>query len=238
MVTDGAGSWYENPMTAHIELATAGGPAAAELLLPSGDGKVPGIVVIHEWWGINDDMRQMAGRFAAVGLAALVVDLYGGKSTTDAMEAMALSNEMRTMRSVEIIDAGVKFLASHERGSGKVAVTGFCLGGGMTLAAACNIDGLSAAVPFYGTPKDEYANNWRIKAPVLGHYSKEDPFVSIERARKITQMVNEGGGSMELCEYDAGHAFMREGDPHAYNAAAAALAWDRTLAFLKKHLVF
>jgi carboxymethylenebutenolidase len=224
--------------TTHIEVTTAGGPAAAELVLPAGEGKVPGIVVVHEWWGINDDIRRIAGRFAAEGIAALVVDLYGGQSTTDPAEAFRLSNEMRTLRSVEIIAGGVAALASHARGSGKVAVTGFCLGGAMTLAAACQVDGLAAAVPFYGTPKDEHANGWRAKAPILGHYAKNDGFVSIDRARKIAQAVNEAGGSMELHEYDAGHAFMREADVTAYDAASAALAWGRTITFLKKQLVF
>jgi carboxymethylenebutenolidase len=224
-------------MNTRIEIATIGDPAAAELSLPAGEHYVPGIVVIHEWWGINDDMRRMAERFAAEGIAALVVDLYGGRSTTDGAEAMQLSNELRTPRALEIIAGGVAALAAHPRSTGKVAVTGFCLGGAMTLAAACNVDGLSAAVPFYGTPRDEYANGWRAKAPILGHFGKNDGFVSIDRARAVAGAVNEAGGSMVLCEYDAGHAFMREGDPGAYDATAAALAWERTIAFLKKHLV-
>ena len=218
----------------HIE--TQGGPAAAELALPPGDAKVPGIVVVHEWWGINDDIRRLLGRFAAEGIAALAVDLYAGRSTADAAEALQLSNDLRTPRAVEIIEGGARWLAAHARGNGKVAVTGFCLGGAMTLAAACNVDGLGAAVPFYGTPKDEYANGWRAKAPILGHYAKNDGFVSIDRARRIAETVNANGGSFELHEYDAGHAFMREADEAAYHAPSAQLAWERTIAFLNKHL--
>src|SRR5437899_2494646 len=113
-------------MTMRIEIATKGGPAAAELTLPEGEGKVPGIVVIHEWWGINDDIRRILGRFAGEGIAALAVDLYAGRSTSDAAEAYALANELRTERAVEIIAGGVGALAAHPRGNGKVAVTGFC----------------------------------------------------------------------------------------------------------------
>ncbi len=223
-------------MITPIEIATKGGPAAAELLLPEGDARVPGIVVVHEWWGINDDIRRLLARFAAEGIAALAVDLYGGRSTTDAAQAMELANEMKTTRALEIMAAGVELLASHPRSTGKVAVTGFCLGGGMALVAAFNVPTLSAAVPFYGTGRDEYCNAWQTKVPILGHYSKPDSFVSIERARKIAQAVNDAGGSFELCEYDAGHAFMREADPSAYHEPSAKLAWDRTLTFLRRHL--
>lgn len=219
-----------------LQIDTKGGPAAAELALPPGDGKVPGIIVVHEWWGINDDIRRLLGRFAAEGIAALAVDLYAGRSTTDPMEALQLSNDLRTPRAVEIIAGGADALAAHARSNGKVAVTGFCLGGAMTLAAACNVDTLRAAVPFYGTPKDEHANGWAAKCPILGHYAKNDGFVSIERARLIAETVNAAGGSFELHEYDAGHAFMREADPTAYHEPSAQLAWERTIAFLKKHL--
>src|SRR3954468_5899127 len=106
-------------MITRIELATSGGPAAADLLLPEGEANVPGIVVIHEWWGINDDIRRILGRFAAEGIAALAGDLYAGRSTTDAAEAYALSNELRTARAVEIIAGGVAALAAHPRSSGK-----------------------------------------------------------------------------------------------------------------------
>lgn len=223
-------------MIERTEIATNGGPAAAELVLPQGDHKVPGIIVVHEWWGINDDIRRLCGLFAAQGIAALAVDLYGGRSTTDAAEAYKLSDEMKTPRSLEIMSAALNTLAAHPRSTGKVAITGFCLGGAMALVAACNLPSLAASVPFYGLGKDEYLNGYKTSVPVLGHYAKNDGFISLDRARKIAAGVNESGGSFELCEYDAGHAFMREADPSAYHAPSAALAWDRTIAFLKKHL--
>ncbi len=223
-------------MITRTEIATQGGPAAAELVLPEGDAKVPGIVVVHEWWGINEDIRRLLERFAAEGIAALAVDLYGGRSTTDPMQAMELANEMRTPRALEIIAGGVSLLATHPRAGGKVAVTGFCLGGGMALAAACNIPALSAAVPFYGTPKDEYGNGWQTRVPILGHYATSDNFVSIDRVRGIAKAVNVAGGSFELCEYEGGHAFMREADPSAYHEPSATLAWERTRMFLRRHL--
>jgi len=223
-------------MIEKMEIATKGGPAAAEFVLPEGHGRAPAIVVIHEWWGINDDIRRILGRFAAEGVAALAVDLYAGRSTADAGEALGLANALQTPRAIEIMAGAVATLAAHPRCNGKVAITGFCLGGAMTLAAACNVDGLAAAVPFYGTPKDDHANGWRAKAPILGHFALTDPFVSIDRARKIAESVREAGGSFELCEYEAGHAFMREGDPTAYHAPSAKLAWERTMAFLHAHL--
>src|SRR4051812_29568037 len=112
-------------MTTRIDIATDGGQAAAELSLPAGEAKVPGIVVIHEWWGINDDIRRILGRFAAEGIAALAVDLYAGRSTSDPAEALGLANELRTDRALQIIAGGVSALAAHPRSNGKVAVTGF-----------------------------------------------------------------------------------------------------------------
>ncbi len=224
-------------MITSIELATGNGSAKGFLALPDGDGKVGGIVVVHEWWGINADIERIVNLFASNGLLSLAVDLYGGKSTADAAEAFGLSNELKTPAAIEVMAAGVSALKEHPRSNGKVAITGFCLGGAMALAAALNLPTLNAAVPFYGSPKEEYANGFKTNVPILGHYAKNDGFVSIEKARLNAKRVNENGGSFELCEYDAGHAFMREADPTAYHAESAALAWERTMAFLKKHVM-
>ncbi|MBK8939812.1 MAG: dienelactone hydrolase family protein [Polyangiaceae bacterium] len=193
------------------------------------------LIVFHEWWGVNDDIRDLCARFAAEGIAAAAIDLYDGKATTDANEAFRMVEEMKTSVSMDKTSALVQRLASDPR-FGKIGVTGFCLGGAMSIAAASTVDGISAAVPFYGVPRDEFAQLERAKVPILGHYAKEDPFVKRERVLEVQERAKKNGVDFEAHFYDAKHAFMRKGDPSAYDEASATLAWSRTIPFLRRHL--
>lgn len=210
--------------------------ASAELVLPPGEAPAGGLIIVHEWWGLNDDIRRLARRFAAEGLIACAVDLYGGRVTTEATEALGLSSELDTKHAIEIVRAARQALLAHPRSNGKVGVTGFCLGGAMALASACQVPGLDAALPFYGTPKDEHLDLSRVTARIQGHYAKVDPFVSFERVTSIAERARAAGVSFELFAYDAGHAFMREADPSVYHEPSATLAWQRATAFLRDTL--
>jgi carboxymethylenebutenolidase len=190
---------------------------------------------VHEWWGVNDDIRRICGDFAREGFVAMAIDLYDGQSTTSMEEAIQLVDKMKTGEAMEKIEGAVRFLASDERTNGKVGVTGFCLGGAMALGAAINVPGLSAAVPFYGTPREEFAQFGAHKLPILGHYAKTDPFVRAERVIELRDRAAAAGVAFEVHFYEAGHAFMRKGSPE-YDETAAKLAWSRTLAFLREHL--
>lgn len=214
----------------------AGGLTLGALALPRSDAPAPGLVICHEWWGLNDDMRSLAERFAADGFIALAVDLYAGRVTTEESEAFALANELSTLDAMTVVQGARDFLAGHARCNGKVGVTGFCLGGAMALAAACNVEGLSAALPFYGLPRAEYADWSRARIPIQGHYAKQDAFVTPERAQTAHEAALAAGATFELHFYDAGHAFMRQGDPRAFHAESAALAWSRATSFLHQHL--
>ena len=206
------------------------------LALPEGDAPAGAVILVHEWYGLNDDMRRLAGRFAAEGFLALAVDLYDGRVATDAPEAMKLSSGLKTPDAVRIIAAAAETLRSLPRSNGRVAVTGFCLGGAMAIAAACAVPGLAAAVPFYGIPKPEYVDWSRCEAPILGHYGAKDPMIAMERPQALADAARAAGRSFALHFYDAGHAFMREGDPSAYDAPSASQAWERTVAFLRERL--
>lgn len=205
------------------------------LATPASVGRHGALVVVHEWWGLNDEIKAQAERFAGEGFLALAVDLYGGESTDRAERALELSSAMKTADAMLIIQAAVSWLASHERSNGKVGVTGFCLGGAMALAAASNVDGLCAVVPFYGVPREDFIHPERMKAPIQGHYAKVDAFVSPERPPSIAARVREAGGSMEAFFYDGGHAFLRN-DPATYHEESAVLAWSRATKFLREHL--
>jgi carboxymethylenebutenolidase len=192
----------------------------------------PTIIVVHEWWGLNDDIRRLCRRFVSEGFGAMAVDLFGGKLTTDPTEAAQFAGDMKTEASMATIAAAAKWL--HEHGSAKVAVTGFCLGGAMALAAACTVEGLAAAVPFYGIPKAEFIKFGKATPPICGHYSKSDAWASLERASAIAGEAKAAGASFALHAYDGPHAFMREADPNAYHEASAKAAWATTIAFLKE----
>lgn len=143
----------------------AGTEASGYLALPSGSERRGALMVIHEWWGLNDETRAMTDRFAAEGFLALAVDLYRGAVTADPAEAMRLSSQMKTEEALVDLRGAITLLASHARSNGKVGITGFCLGGAVTLSAAFQVDGLSAALPFYGNPRADLVDFARRTPP-------------------------------------------------------------------------
>lgn len=208
----------------------------AELAIPTGQGTHPGLIVIHEWWGLNDDVRSICDRFAREGFMALAPDLYHGESATDPADAMVLMQKLSTASAMQDIRAAHARLTSDPRCSGKIGITGFCMGGAMTFAAATSVDGIAAAVPFYGIPVPGYFDPAKVKCPIQAHFAKNDDFADPSRAAAFGDQVKALGGSMELYVYDAGHAFMRERDAAVHHAPSAAAAWARTLEFLREQL--
>jgi carboxymethylenebutenolidase len=135
---------------------------------------------------------------------------------------------------VDEIGGAVAFAAGHARSNGKVAVLGFCLGGALSLAAAASVAGISAVVPFYGLPaKADYT---KIKAPVLAHVATKDDWVKPPMAEDVKRQIEEAGGSMHIHLYEADHAFFNDTRPEVHDPVAAKVAWDETIAFLRKHL--
>jgi carboxymethylenebutenolidase len=206
------------------------------LATPSGDAKVPGLVVVQEWWGLNDHMRALCDRFAAEGFLALAPDLYHGESTTDANEAGQLMHKLSTSAAMQDIAAAVARLERDPRCNGKVGIVGFCMGGALSFAAATTLENIAAAVPFYGIPIPGYFDATKVKCPIQAHFAKNDDWARADRAAAFQEEVLARGGKMELFVYDAGHAFMREGDASTYDEKSAKQAWPRALDFLRTHL--
>jgi carboxymethylenebutenolidase len=194
------------------------------------------VIVIQEWWGVNDHIRSIVDRLASAGFVALAPDLFHGAVTADATEAMRLMTELDGDRSMDEIAGAVTFLAGHPRGNGKVGIIGFCMGGAFALRAAANIPELAAAVPFYGLPDSKKADTSKIRCPVLGHYAAKDQFVKAERALAIQDEMRARGQEIEIHVYDADHAFVNDTRPEVHAPEHAKVAWDRTVAFLKKHV--
>jgi len=214
--------------TQRVTFSSTAGEASGVLATPDGGGKPPGVVVLQEWWGVNEQIQSVAERYAAAGFAALVPDLYHGKLAKDADEAGAMMRALDFGKAVQEIAGAVAYL--RERSNGKVAVTGYCLGGALALASAVNIRGLAAVVPFYGLPGDL---DWsKIDAPVQAHFASHDDWATVAGAQKIKDAVKV---PMELHVYDAQHAFANERRPEVFHADAARQAWDRAVAFLRSH---
>lgn len=224
-------------MTTRVDFKSRkGAPVQGELATPPGDGKAGAVVLVQEWWGVNDHIRSLVDRLAADGFVVLAPDLYHGKSTKDAAEAGAWMTELDTLTAVDEIAGAVGFLKEHARGNGKVAVMGFCMGGALSFASACHIDGLSAVVPFYGLPPAEKVDYAKVNAPILAHVAKQDEWVSVAKAEAVQKEITAGGAHMTLHVYDAQHAFVNDTRPEVYDAENAKLAWQRTVTFLKEHL--
>lgn len=219
------------PMSEHITFPSSAGPAPGYLALPAGAAQAPAVVLIQEYWGINDNIQDKLADWAKEGFIALAPDLYHGYLAKTAEEAGARMGQLDWGRAIAEIAGAVEFVRTHARSTGKVALTGYCMGGALTLRAACEVRGLAAVVPFYGLPGDA---PWaKVDAPVLGHFATRDTWATVSGAEQVKQAIEAGGGSMELQVYEADHAFSNARRPDVYNPEAAALAWQRTVAFVR-----
>jgi len=208
---------------------------------PAAAAGAPGVVVIQEWWGLNDQIRGVADRFAAAGYVALVPDLYRGKSTVEAAEAEHL---MTGLNFGDAAGQDVRGAVQHLKSRcAKVGVTGFCMGGALTLLAAVHVPEADAGVVWYGFPPLEYIDASKIRIPLLGHYATEDVPFPIATVDALEAKLRAAGVAFEFHRYRAMHAFANETQVGAnrlpiteYQPEAAALAWTRTLEFFGRHL--
>ena len=215
--------------------AQDGSQVTGEIALPAGADKAPTLVLVQEWWGVNDHIRDLADRFAAAGFITLAPDLYHGQVATKDTDAMALMTALDGEQALADITAAAQHLLAHPRSNGKVGVTGFCMGGAYAFTAATRVAEISAAAPFYGIPPQGRADYTQAK-PILAHFASRDQWATAAGAEAIKKEVDAAGGSMTLHVYDADHAFMNDTRPEVYSPENAKLAWERTIAFLHQHL--
>jgi len=208
---------------------------------PPTASKAPAMVVIQEWWGLNDQIRGVADKFAKAGYRALVPDLYRGKTAVDAKEANHLMTGLNFGDAAgQDIRGAVQYL--KKTGSAKVGVTGFCMGGALTVLSAVNVPEMDAGVIWYGYPPLEYVDASKIKAPLLGHWATHDQAFAIGGVDKLEDKLRAAKVGFEFHRYDAKHAFANETadskglEMLKYDPKAAEVAWKRTMDFLAQRL--
>ena len=209
--------------------STLGGEGSGYLAVPAGAAKKPAIVVIPEWYGVNDWVRQQTDRLAKQGYVALAVDLYRGKVAATNDEAHELSRALPEDRANADVKAAFAYLASRKDVDAKrIGVIGWCMGGGYALALATNEPRLAAAVINYGRLVTDPATITKIHAPILGNFGAKDRGISVESVNAFDAALKAAKKNADLKIYpDAGHAFMNPNNKDGYRAESAADAQER-----------
>ncbi len=205
---------------------------------------VGAVVVIQEWWGLNDQIRGVAQRWADAGFTALVPDLYRGKSTVEQEEAHHLMTGLDFGDAAsQDVRGAVAYLKGLALGCGKVGVTGYCMGGALTVLASTLVPEADAAVVWYGMPPLEFVDASQIRIPLQAHWATQDEFFKIDGVDALEAKLAEAGVAYEGYRYLAHHAFANETaqgpgrlPQTQYDAAWAQQAWDRTMRFLGRQL--
>jgi len=220
-----------------VEFASEGEDTRGYLAVPAG-GTGPGIVVIQEWWGLVDHVRDVCDRFAREGFVALAPDLYRGEATGDPDEAGRLMMDLEIPRAARDLDAAVTNLLSNEAVDGpRVGAIGFCMGGQLALYAATRNRRIGAVADFYGVHPNVELDFSGLEAPVLGVFAEHDDFVPPDVARKLEADLREAGKRSDFTIHPGvQHAFFNDTRPDVFDADAAARAWADTLAFFRAEL--
>ena len=224
-------------MGENVEFQSNGGRTSGYLAIPE-SGSGPGVIVIQEWWGLVEHIREVCDRFAAEGFVALAPDLYHGKTTKSPDEAGKLMMALRIDEAEKDLAGAIDHLLAHPATAGKrVGTVGFCMGGALSLYAATKNSNVGACVVFYGGHPNVKPDLPNLQSPVLGIYAERDGFVTPESVHELETKLRGLGKSIEAHIYPGtDHAFFNDTRPEVYNAAAASDAWPKVIQFLKKNL--
>lgn len=208
------------------------------LAIPQNAIDAPALILIHEWWGLNDDIRAKAEEFAQAGYVALAVDLYGGESTNKAVKAIKLASGVRgdQQEAFANLRSAVQFLRNLPETDGeRIGSVGWCFGGGWSYQIARNNLGVKASVIYYGrfNPDDDLS---KMKATILGHFGEKDRSIKIDNVKQFQAQLQTLSGAHDIFIYpNAGHGFANP-DSSAYDRQSADAAYQRTLDFFARHL--
>ena len=208
---------------------------------PQTNDKRPAILIVQEWWGLTDHIRDIARRYAAEGYVAIAPDLYsrlGHALTTDAGEAGKLMNTLKQEDGLADLNATVAYLKSvPEVDATRIGVTGFCMGGSYALMLPCVNSEIKATVPFYGQVPNPDTPIQKLGCPLLYVYGEDDGWITKADVQRLAAALKKYNKAGEIKTYPgAPHAFFRDTDPSVFRPDAAKDAWSRTKAFFKQHL--
>jgi len=215
-----------------LDLNTPQGSTTAYVDRPEHDTNTA-VILIQEWWGINQHIRDIASRYADEGYNCVAPDLYRGRLAQDAEEASALMHGLAIEDGMEMIRKTID-AARDTFAFDQFVITGYCMGGTFALRVACEIPELKAAAPFYGDiPEERVLKN--LKVPTLFIAGKRDAWINPEKVNGLRNAASKYGLPVEAVSYDADHAFFNDTRPEVYNAEAAKDAWERVLKLFAEH---
>ena len=218
-----------------VSLTTSGGAASNAYLARPENAQAPAVLLIHEWWGLNDHIKAVAAEYAKQGFLALAVDLYDGKVATTREDAKSYMQAVDPTVATDALSAWVGWLREHAAGNRKVGTVGWCFGGGWSLNASIAAP-VDATVIYYGNVAKSADDVATLDGPVLGHFATLDGWLNAEMVGGFQQaMMTAGKTDLTIHWYVANHAFANPSGGR-YDEEDAALSWARTLSFFHQHL--
>jgi carboxymethylenebutenolidase len=216
-----------------LNFETANGDTTAVVRRPDIEAE-SAVVLIHEWWGITDHVRDIAGRYAKEGYLCVAPDLFRGKLAKNADEASKLMHDLALDDAMDTISSAIAEI-EHSFAVDQIGITGYCMGGTFALRAACELEELAAAAPFYGDIPEEDVLA-RLTVPTLFIAGSRDKWITPEKVAGLKEAAQKNDLPVEVVSYDADHAFFNDTRPEVYDAKAATDAWRRVLAHFRKYL--
>jgi carboxymethylenebutenolidase len=216
-----------------LNLSTSGGATTACVAQPQTQVDA-GVILIHEWWGINDHIRHIADRYANEGYLCVAPDLYRGRVATNTEEASALMQALAIEDGLETIRKTMEATGETYKIK-RFAITGYCMGGTFALRAACEIPEFKAAAPFYGDIPEQSVLP-KLRVPTLFIAAKRDAWINPEKVKQLREIANQCNLPVEIASYDAKHAFFNDTRPKAYSPESAADAWRKVLGHFRYYL--
>lgn len=219
--------------TESLEVQAENGVSNAFVALPD-NANDKAVLIIQEWWGLNDHIKDIAGRYADEGFIGIAPDLYHGKIATNPDEASKMMHDLSTEDGIATIKAAIS-AASEKYGISHFGITGYCMGGTFALRAACELEGISAAVPFYGDiPEEEILA--KLRTPTIFISGTRDGWITPEKVAGLEDATERHELPLQSVKYDADHAFFNNTRPEVYDETAARDAWAMAIAFFKENL--
>ncbi|MEK7722962.1 MAG: dienelactone hydrolase family protein [Acidobacteriota bacterium] len=220
--------------TETLNFVTANGASTAYVAKPDNADNAKTVILIHEWWGLNDHVKDIANRYADEGFIAIAPDLYRGKIATNPEDASKMMHGLAIDDGLNTIESAMD-KARETYGTKHFGISGYCMGGTFALRATCELEGISAAAPFYGDiPEDEVLA--KLKTPVVFVSGTRDAWINPEKVAALEAAADKYELPVDSLKYDADHAFFNNTRPEVYDGSAANDAWAKVIGFFNDKL--